>query len=101
MIRRRAEVVEARPFGIRRSNLRGAQMLVAGVPVTPVVRRVMVWWPGGGGVYARAHAIEYLDGSRTQQIRIAPIQSLAFGGLIALGAAAIAASIALRWKKRL
>jgi hypothetical protein len=98
---RRPRVVEARPFGMRVSDLRGAQMLVAGVPVTPIVRRVVVWWPGGGGVYARARAIEYLDGSRTRQIRIVPIQSLAFGALTALGAAAIAASFALRWKNRL
>jgi hypothetical protein len=94
-------LVEAKPFGLRRSDLRGAQMTVAGVLLTPIARRVVVWWPGGGAVYARPVAIEYLDGSRTRQIRIIPIQSLALGTLAALGLAAIAASFALRRKDRL
>jgi len=91
----------AKPFGLRRSDLRGAQMTVAGVPLTPIARRLVVWWPGGGAVYARPAAIEYLDGGRTRQIRIVPIQSLAFGALVALGLAAIATSFALRRKDRL
>jgi hypothetical protein len=94
-------LMAAKPFGLRRSDLRGAQMTVAGVPLTPIARRLMVWWPGGGAVYARPVAIEYQDGSRTRQVHIVPIQSLALGALAVLGLAAIAASFALRRKDRL
>jgi hypothetical protein len=58
----------------------------------------VIWWPGGGAVFARPAAIEYLDGGRTRQIRIVPIQSIALSALAALGLAAIAASFALRRK---
>src|SRR3974377_407040 len=81
-------LVAAKPFGLRRSDLRGAQMRVAGVLLTPIARRLVVWWPGGGAVYARPVAVEYLDGRRTRQIRIVPVQSLGFGALAALGLAA-------------
>jgi hypothetical protein len=91
---------EAKPFGLQRSTLRGAQLTVAGVLLTPIARRLVVWWPGGGVVYARPVAIEYLDGRRTQQIRIVPLQSLALGALAALGLAAMAASFALRRRDR-
>src|SRR5215469_10585095 len=94
-------LVAARPFGLRRSELRGAPTTVAGKLLTPIARRLVVWWPGGGAVYARAVAIEYQDGGRTRQIRIIPIQSLVFGALAALGLAAIAASFALRRQHRL
>jgi hypothetical protein len=101
MNRTSSRLVEAKPFGLQRSDLRGAQMPVAGVLLTPIARRLVVWWPGGGAVYARPVAIEYLDGSRARQIRIVPIQSLAFGALAALGLAAITTSFALRRKDRL
>lgn len=101
MNRTSPRVVEAKPFGLQRSDLRGAQMPVAGVLLTPIARRLVVWWPGGGAVYVRPVAIEYLDGSRTQQKHIVPIQSLAFGALVALGLAAITTSFALRRKDRL
>jgi hypothetical protein len=91
-------LAEAKPFGLRRSDVRGAQMRVAGVLLTPIARRVVVWWPGGGAVYARPVAIEYLDGTRTRQIRIVPVQSVALGALVALGMVTIAASFALRRK---
>jgi hypothetical protein len=94
------QVVEAKPFGLQRSDLRGVQMTVAGVLLIPIARRLVVWWPGGGAVYARPIAIEYLDGSRTRQIRIVPVQSLAFGALAALGLAAVAASFGLRYQNR-
>ncbi len=76
-------------------------MPVAGVLLTPIARRLVVWWPGGGAIYARPVAIEYLDGSRARLIRIVPIQSLAFAALAALGLAAITTSFALRRKDRL
>jgi hypothetical protein len=101
MNRTSPRLVEAKPFGLRRSDLRGAQMPVAGVLLTPIARRLVVWWPGGGAVYARPVAIEYLDGGRTRQIRIVSIQSLAFGALAALGLAATAALFVLRCKDRL
>ena len=75
-------------------------MLVAGVLLTPIARRLVVWWPGGGAVYVRPVAIEYLDGSRTRQKHIVPIQSLAFGALATLGMAAITTSFALRRKEK-
>jgi hypothetical protein len=75
-------------------------MTAAGVLLTPIARRLVVWWPGGGAVYARAAAVEYQDGGRTRQIRIVPIQSLVFGALAVLGLAAIAASLALRRQDR-
>ena len=101
MNRTSPRLVEAKPFGLQRSDLRGAQMPVAGALLTPIVRRLVVWWPSGGAVYARPVAIEYLDGSRTRRICIVPIQLLAFGALVALGLAAVAASFALRRKVRL
>jgi hypothetical protein len=75
-------------------------MTVAGVLLTPIARRLVVWWPGGGAVYARPVAIEYLDGSRTRQVRMVPIQSLAYGALAALGLATMATSFALRRRDR-
>jgi hypothetical protein len=100
MYRTSPPVVEGKPFGLQRSDLRGAPMPVADVLLTPVARRLVIWWPGGGAVYARPVAIEFLDGGRTQRIRIVPIQSLALGALAALGLAAVAASFALRRKDR-
>jgi hypothetical protein len=101
MNRTSPRLMEAKPFGLQRSDLRGAQMPVADVLLTPIARGLVVWWPGGGAVYARPVAIEYLDGSRTRQIRIVPTQSLAFGALAALGLAVVAASFALRCNDRL
>jgi hypothetical protein len=95
-----SRLVGAKPFGLQRSDLRGAQMPVADILLTPIARRLMVWWPGGGAVYTRPVAVEYVDGSRTRRIRIVPIQSLGFGALAALGLAAVAASFALRHKDR-
>lgn len=98
MNRRSPRLAEARPVGVQLKDVRGAPTLVAGVPVTPIARRLVVWWPGGGWVYAWPGSIEYSDGSRTRQIRIVPIQSLAFGAVAALGFVTIAASLAQRWR---
>ena len=94
---RSPRLVEARRVGMQLNDVRGAPMLAAGVPVTPIARRLVVWWPGGGWIYAWPGSIEYSDGSRTRQIRIVPIQSLAFGAVAALGLVTIAASLAQRW----
>jgi hypothetical protein len=67
------------------------------MPVTPVARRLMVWWPGGGWLYAWPDAIEYPDGQRTRRVRIVPVRSLAMGGLVALVAVAVVASAAQWW----
>lgn len=102
MSRRSPLLAEARPFGVQLDDVRGAPMLAAGVPVTPIARRLMVRWPGGGWVYMWPGSIEYSDGSRTRQTRIVPIQTLAFGALAALTLATIlgtiAASLAQRWR---
>jgi hypothetical protein len=96
MNRRSPQVAQARPFGVRLDDVRGVPTLAAGVPVTPIARRLIVWWPRGGWVYAWPGSIEYPDGIRTRRIRIVPIQSLAFVALAALALATIAASLAQR-----
>lgn len=96
MDRRSPRSADVRPFGVRLTDVRGAPMLAAGVPVTTIARRLMVWWPGGGWVYAWPGSIEYPDGNRIRRIRIVPIQSLASGAVAALGLATIAASLAQR-----
>ncbi|MGZ3584108.1 MAG: hypothetical protein ACXWQR_22325 [Ktedonobacterales bacterium] len=98
MNRRSPRLAEARPFGVQLKDVRGAPMLAADIPVTPIARRLTVWWPGGAWVYAWPGSIEYPDGSRIRQIRIVPIQSLASVALVALALATIAASFAQRWR---
>lgn len=101
MSRRSLRLAEARPFGVQLKDLRGAPTLAAGLPVTPIARRLMVWWPGGNWIYAWPGSIEYTDGSQTRQLRIIPIQTLTLGAVAALGLATIAASLALRWRDAL
>lgn len=88
----------ARPFGVRLAAARGTPVLAAGMSVTPIARRLMVWWPGGGWVYAWPEAIEYPDGQRTRRARIIPVQSLVMGVFVALGVVSAVASAAQWWR---
>lgn len=90
----------ARPFGVRLAAARGAPVLAAGMSVTPIARRLMVWWPGGGWVYVWPDAIEYADGQRTRRARIVPVRLLALGGFVALGVVAAVVSVAQWWRSR-
>lgn len=87
-----------RPVGVRLATARGAPVVAAGMPVTPIARRLMVWWPGGGWVYAWPDAIEYFDGQRTRRARIVPVRLVTMGGLVALGAVVAVATASLWWR---
>jgi hypothetical protein len=87
------------PVGVRLAATRGAPMLAAGMSVTPIARRLTVWWPGGGWVYAWPEAIEYLDGQRMRRARIIPVRLITMGGIVTLGAVAAVASVAQWWRR--
>ena len=86
-------LVEARPFGARVETMRGEPMVVAGASMTPIARRLAVWWPGGAWVYAWPIAIEYPPGRRT---RIIHVRMRAFALFATLGMAAFAIFVAQR-----
>lgn len=67
---------EKPPFGARLDVLRGEPTQTAGPPITPVARRLALWWPGSVWVYAWPVAIEYPEGQRTRRVRITNVRML-------------------------
>ncbi len=90
---------EMRPFGARLDVLRGEPIPTAGPPITPVARRLALWWPGGAWAYAWPVAIEYPDGQRTRRTRIVHVRMLSLTVFAALGLAAFAVFVAQRWSE--
>lgn len=89
---------DARPVGVRFATAPGTPVLAAGMSVTPIARRLTVWWPGGGWLYVWPDAIEYFDGQRARRARIVPVRLITMGGLVALGAVAAVATASLWWR---
>lgn len=92
---RAARLGEARPFGVRVETMRGEPIAAAGATMTPIARRLAVWWPSGAWVYAWPIAIEYPPGQRT---RIIHIRMRAFAFFATLGLAAFAVFVARRMR---
>jgi hypothetical protein len=97
---RGSQLAETRPVGVRLDLLRGEPMPTAGPPVTPVARRLALWWPGGAWVYAWPVAVEYPDGQRTQRVRIVHVRMVSLATFAALGLAAVALFVARRPRQR-
>ncbi len=90
----------ARPFGAQLDEMRGEPKLAAGLSVTPIARRLALWWPGGGWVYAWPVAVEYPEGTRTRRLRIMPIQPLTSAAFAVFGLAAFTTFATRRWRQR-
>lgn len=75
----------ARPFGVHLDVLRGEPTLTNGVAITPIARRLALWWPGGAWVYAWPVAIEYPADERIQRTRIIHIRMFSLATFAALG----------------
>ena len=78
----------SRPFGAQLDTLRGEPTPTAGLRVTPIARRLTLWWPGGAWVYAWPIAIEYPDGQRARRRRIPNMRMRSQATCVALGIAA-------------
>lgn len=100
MNERSAQRTIAQPFGARLDTLRGEPTLAAGVLVTPIARRLALWWLGGGWIYAWPSAVEYPEGTLTRRLRILPIQPLVSAAVVAVGVAALGAVTTQRWRRQ-
>lgn len=84
-------LTDARPFNIRLEALRGEPMSTPEAQVTPIARRLTIWWPGGAWVYAWPVAVEYQEGNATRRTRILPVRAIMVAGVAVSGLAALAA----------
>lgn len=86
---------ETRPFGVRVETMRGEPMPAAGATITPIARRLAVWWPGGAWVYAWPIAVEYPPGQMT---RIIHVRMRVFALFATFGLSAFAIFVARRMR---
>ena len=93
---RAVDQVASRPIGVRMETLRGAPTLIAGASITPVARRLALWWPGGAWAYAWPIAIEYPEGERIRRERIPNMRMRASAAFAALGLVSFAIFVARR-----
>ncbi len=86
-----------RPFGARLERLLGEPTRAAGTLVTPIARRLAIWWPGGGWVALWPVAVEYPTSAGSRRARIAPVQTIALVALSLMSLVALVAFKAQRW----